>query len=490
MSRKFYLTTTLPYVNAAPHMGHALEFVQADIIVRYRALLGEDIFFNTGTDEHGSKIYRKALEEGKDPQAYVDEYAQMFKTLLSALNITDEGLHFIRTTDKHHIKAAQEFWKICDKNGYIYKGSYKVKYCVGCELDKSESELVEGKCSIHPNLTVEEIEEENYFFKFSAFREKLLELYKKYPDFVLPAHRLTEIRNFVTEGAKDFSISRLASKMPWGIPVPGDVAQVMYVWFDALINYISTLGWPFDSAQGKPGIFEDFWGTIESPNAVQIAGKDNLRQQSAMWQAMLLAANLPTSRQILIHGFITSGGEKMSKSLGNVVDPLELVEKYGADALRYWFAREMPTFEDGDFTLEKFKDSYNANLANGLGNLASRVLKMASANGVKYVSGIEIAEAEEARASVKKAMDSFEIKAAADSAWSLISWADGYIQKEEPFKKIKTDKEAAATDIQKLLSVLKTIAELLTPMLPATSGKILEAVKNGAEIQPLFPRIA
>ncbi len=480
--KNFYLTTTLPYVNAAPHIGFALEIVQADIICRYHKLLGEKVVFNTGTDEHGAKIYAKARDVGKEPQAYVDEYAAKFKLLREALNL--DYTNFIRTTDPHHVSAAQEFWKLCDKNGYIYKGSYKIKYCVGCELEKTESELVDGKCPIHPNLTVEEIEEENYFFKFSAFQQKLLDLYKNYSDFVLPAHRLTEIKNFVTEGTKDFSISRLASKMPWGIPVPGDETQVMYVWFDALINYISTLGWPED---GKN--FADFWGAVESPNAVQIAGKDNLRQQSSMWQAMLMAAGLPTSRQILIHGFITSGGEKMSKSLGNVVDPMEIAKEYGADALRYWLAREMPTFEDGDFTAEKFKDAYNANLANGLGNLASRVMKMASANGVKYDASMKVAEAEEARSAFAKAMENFEIKIAADSAWSLISWADGYIQKEEPFKKIKTDRGAAEKDIQKLMSALETIAELLQPILPGVSEKIISAIEGGAEVPPLFPRV-
>lgn len=490
-SKKFYITTTLPYVNAAPHIGFALEIIQADILARYRKSLGEDVFFNTGTDEHGAKIHRKAEEEKKETQAYVDEYAEKFKALAKALNIDTDGFHFIRTTDPHHMEAAQEFWKICDKNGYIYKGSYKVKYCVGCELEKTESELVDGKCPIHPNLTVEEIEEENYFFKFSAFQGKLLELYKKSPDFVSPAHRLTEIKNFVVEGTKDFSISRLASKMPWGIPVPGDDSQVMYVWFDALINYISTLGWPSsaEATEGKPGQFEEFWGTVNAPNAVQIAGKDNLRQQSAMWQAMLMAADLPTSRQILIHGFITSNGEKMSKSLGNVIDPFEVVEKYGADALRYWVAREMPTFEDGDFTWDKFKESYNANLANGLGNLASRVMKMASTNGVRYAAG-EISEASDAKAAFDNAMQEFEIKIAVDSAWALISWTDGYIQKEEPFKKIKTDKEAAEKNIEKLLLVLKTIAELLQPILPEASGKILTAIKDGNEVPPLFPRMA
>ncbi len=341
---------------------------------------------------------------------------------------------------------------------------------------------MDGKCAIHPNLAVEEIEEENYFFKFSAFQEKLLDLYKKNPDFVLPEHRLLEIKNFVSSGLKDFSISRAASKMPWGIPVPGDEAQVMYVWFDALINYISTLGWP-NNAQN----FNEFWGTVDAPNAVQIAGKDNLRQQSAMWQAMLISAGLPTSRKILIHGFITSDGEKMSKSLGNVVDPAEVVEKYGADALRYWLAREMPTFEDGDFTWDRMKDAYNANLANGLGNLASRVLKMASTNSVGYELA-DLADVAELKAQYIEAMDGFDIKRATDAVWEMISWADEYVQKEEPFRKIKTDKLAAEADIKKLLLALYEIAQMLLPILPEASVKIISAVKTGVELPPLFPR--
>lgn len=489
-SKKFYITTTLPYVNAAPHIGFALEIVQADILARYRKLLGEEVFFNTGTDEHGVKIYRKALEEKKDTQAYVDEYAKKFENLAKALNIDADGFHFIRTTDRTHISACEKFWKICQKNGYIYKGAYKVKYCVGCELEKTESELVDGKCPIHPNLTVEEIEEENYFFKFSAFKDRLLALYRDNPDFVLPPHRLTEIRNFVEEGPKDFSISRLASKMPWGIPVPGDEAQVMYVWFDALINYISTLGYPENEEN-----FRNFWGASDAPNAVQIAGKDNLRQQSAIWQAMLMAAGLPPSRQILIHGFIVGpGGEKMSKSAGNVVDPLEVLEKLkdfgGADSLRYWFAREMPTFEDGSFEWEKLKESYNANLANGLGNLASRIIKMALNYGVKAENEKEFSAEDGKFKEYLKQLDASEIKKAVDLVWERISLADKYIQEKEPFKLFKTDPEAAKSCVRELLSSLWNIGQMLRPIMPETSAKILEAIENGKELTPLFPRMA
>lgn len=478
MKSNFYITTTLPYVNAKPHLGFALEIIQADIIARYHRLRGENVIFNTGTDEHGQKIYEKAKEEGKDPQAYVDEYAAKFDALKSALNLT--YTNFIRTTDPHHKFAAQEFWKRCEKNGDIYKKIYKVKYCVGCELEKTDSELVEGKCPIHPNLQIELVEEENYFFRWSKYQQPLLDLYASNPTFVLPGHRLNEIKNFVETGLNDFSISRLKAKMPWGVPVPGDDTQVMYVWFDALVNYVSTLGWPENEAD-----FEAFWGTKDAPMAIQIAGKDNLRQQSAMWQGMLLSAGLPTSKQIIIHGFITSGGQKMSKSVGNVIDPMEIVEKYGADALRYWCAKEANTFEDSDFTWEKFKESYNADLANGLGNLASRVIKMAASYGVRMPNDHDRDFASMSFLNV------FEIQKEAQAIWAKISQFDGYIQRTEPFKKIKIDEEGAKRDVEHLLLGLYDIAYGLQPFLPETADKILNVLRAGEikEIEPLFPRI-
>ncbi|MFA5987765.1 MAG: methionine--tRNA ligase, partial [Candidatus Paceibacterota bacterium] len=293
MSKKVYLTTTLPYVNAEPHIGFALEIIQADAVARYFSLRGDEVFFNFGTDEHGQKIYEKAIEQKKDPQAYVDEYAAKFDKLKEALNLSYNN--FIRTTDAHHVMAAKEFWKKCDAAGDIYKKNYKIKYCVGCELEKTESELIDGKCPIHPSKELEIREEENYFFRFSKYQKALLDLYAKTPNFVLPESRFNEIRKFVEGGLEDFSISRLKSKMPWGVPVPGDDDHVMYVWFDALVNYISAIGWPDETDK-----FNAWWPVI------QFAGKDNLRQQSAMWQAMLMSAGIVPSRQIMIHGFIIS----------------------------------------------------------------------------------------------------------------------------------------------------------------------------------------
>ena len=271
---KFYITTTLPYVNADPHIGFASEIVRADIIARYRRLLGDDVFFNTGTDEHGLKIYRKAQEQGVDPQEYTDDYAKRFDDLKKSLNLSYDS--FIRTTDEHHKTSAQEFWKRCDENGDIYKKNYSIKYCVGCELEKTESELDEkGFCEFHPGQDLEIIEEENYFFRWSNYGQKLLDFYEKNPEFVVPDFRFNEIKKFIERGLEDFSISRLKEKMPWGVLVPEDEKHVMYVWFDALTNYISCLGWPEDKQK-----FSEFWGEKENRNAIQVAGKDNLRQQT------------------------------------------------------------------------------------------------------------------------------------------------------------------------------------------------------------------
>src|SRR3989338_26906 len=477
-NKKFYLTTTLPYVNAEPHIGFALEMVQADIVARYRALTGDEVFFNTGTDEHGLKIHRKALESGVGPQQYVDEYAAKFRDLTKTLDLYP-GLHFIRTTDPHHKSAAQEFWKRCDASGDIYKKDYTISYCVGCELEKTASELVDGKCQLHPNLDIEHIHEENYFFRWSKYQKPLLEMYAARPDFVLPGFRFNEIRKFVENGLEDFSISRLKEKMPWGIEVPGDSAHVMYVWFDALINYVSTLGWPEDAAQ-----VEKFWGTKERPNGVQFAGKDQIRQQAAMWQAMLMSAGLPQTKQILIHGFITSDGQKMSKSLGNVVNPMALVDEYGVDALRYFLARHIHPFEDSDFTMEKFKAAYNADLANGLGNLAARIMQLAATH---LVGPSDIYDARMPQ-EIKNALDNFEINKAADFVWNQIGDLDKYIQAEKPFSVVKDDKERGIYIIKNTVGKLYSIAEMLKPRMPETSRKIKDAIKQNKMPPPLFLR--
>lgn len=478
-TRSIYITTTLPYVNAEPHVGFAMELIRADVIARYYKEKGKNVFFNTGTDEHGQKLFTGAQEAGKDVQEYVDHYAQAFKDLPKKLGVLD-SIHFIRTTDPHHEKSAQEFWKRCDQNGYIYKKNYQVKYCVGCELEKTESELVDGKCPIHPNKDIELIDEENYFFKFSALQSKLLEYYEKNPQFVIPDFRFNEIKAFVERGLEDFSISRLKSKMSWGIPVPNDSDHVMYVWFDALVNYISTLGWPEDQNN-----FSTFW---EEGYTIQYCGKDNLRQQSAMWQAMLIAAGLPNTKQIVINGFLTGGqGIKMSKSLGNVIHPYEVVDEYGVDALRYFLTREVSSFEDSPFTMERFKEAYNAGLANGLGNLVSRIMKMAEAN----LDSFEIVEGDgfPKVQFFDNQIENFNIQAATEYIWGAIKTLDQEIQHKEPFKLIKVDKEEGVKVIQSMVTRLLSIAEMLKPILPETSEKIQRLIKeNKSPETPLFLR--
>lgn len=483
MSKTFYITTTLPYLNAELHIGHALEFIRADVIARSKKKEGYDVFFNTGTDEHGSKVYRNATAVGLNSQEYVDGLFLKFKEILPLLGISSD-INIIRTTDEKHKISAQAFWKICKERGFIYKKNYKIKYCVGCEMEKTDSELVDGKCTIHPLMIIEEIEEENYFFKFSELQKPLLELYAKNPKFVIPDFRFNEIKAFVERGLQDFSISRLKSKMPWGVEVPDDNEHVMYVWFDALVNYISSLGWPEDQNN-----YKKYW--VDSENVVQYCGKDNLRQQSAMWQAMLIAADLSNSKQIVINGFITGdGGVKMSKSLGNVVNPIDIVKEYGTDALRFFLLKEISPFEDSPFTMERFKESYNAHLANGLGNLVSRVMKMVETN--KITLDLKSAPALD----IKRHTDfynTFEINKVCEDIWSHIQEVDKFIQEYQPFKTIKSEnkeeREKGQQQISFCLASIWYIAIALEPILPETSEIIKEGIKAGKMPEkPLFMR--
>lgn len=485
MPKPFYITTTLPYVNAPLHLGHALEFIRADAIARYKKLTGDfNVYFNTGTDEHGLKIFEKAKEQNFMAQEFVDNGFAVFREQLKMFGVSDD-IHFIRTTDKRHEEAVQEFWRRVATNGYIYKKNYEAKYCIGCESEKTDSELINDECPLHPGRPVSIINEENYFFKYSAFTEKLLDFYDKNPDFVVPEFRLNEVRNFVKAGLRDFSISRLKSKVPWGIEVPGDPEQVIYVWFDALVNYISTLGWPCltDSTQGESCLFEKYWidGT-----PTQYCGKDNNRFQAAMWQAMLMAAELPNSHQIVVNGFITGdGGIRMSKTIGNVIDPRDVVKEYGSDALRFFLLKEVSNFEDSPFTLERFKDSYNAGLANGLGNLSSRILALSET----YLDHCPSIPEKSDFSEYFKFYESFNLKGAMDYVWDKIKLLDQRIQEEEPYKVIKVDEERGKEMIRGLVLDLYQIARMLNPVLPETNIKLKNLIKeNKKPTEPLFLR--
>lgn len=516
--KSYSITTTLPYVNSDPHIGFALEIIQADMLARYHRSKGEDVVFNTGTDEHGQKIYQKAIEAGLDPKTYCDEYAAKFDGLKSALNLS--YTHFIRTTDEHHIAAAQEFWTRCNANGDIYKKQYSVKYCVGCELEKTDSELVEGRCPIHPNRDLDLIEEENYFFAFSKYQQKLLDLYRDRPDFVMPSARMNEIRTFVEGGLNDFSISRLKTKMPWGVAVPGDDEQVMYVWFDALVNYISTLGWPKEGS-----LFDSAWPSV------QVAGKDNLRQQTAMWQAMLMSVDIEPSKQVFIHGYVTADGQKMSKSIGNVINPYDLVAEYGTDATRLYLLGGMPSWQDGDYSKEQFEILFATKLANGLGNLVSRVAAMCAKSfpeGIDRVdfkarhgttveertqigelfSGIVndiagmfgdktdvtaetfVGENTGFDALLERAIARYDFRLYVDIVWRVVDAANVKIGKEEPFKLVKVDPAAAKKSLSELAAMIRWIGTALEPVIPATAAEILRRYESDILVagEPLFPR--
>lgn len=474
MPKAFYITTTLPYVNADLHIGHALELIRADAIARYKKLTGFDVFFNSGTDEHGMKVFEKAKEEGKDPKKFVDEAFERFKKQTASFGMTEE-IHYVRTTDEKHKKSAQKFWQKVVDNGFIYKKNYKTKYCVACEEEKTESELIDGKCPEHLNRELEIVDEENYFFAFSKFQKQLLNFYKKNPEFVIPQFRYNEAIAFVERGLEDFSISRLKSKMSWGIPVPGDEDQVMYVWFDALTNYISTLGWGTNDESN----FEKYWinGT-----PTQYCGKDNTRFQAIMWQAMLMAAEIPkNSYQIVVNGHITGeGGIKMSKSLGNVLDPKEISAKYGVDTLRYFMLAEVSSFEDSPFSEERFKEVYNAKLANGLGNLTSRIMKMAENSLDEPVDGDKTGY--KFKGYLEEKMSEYRIDLAMAYIWDKISELDREIQEKKPWE--SKDKEI----IKNLVLNLYKIGCMLKPFLPETSEAIIRVTKNNKKPENLFPR--
>jgi methionyl-tRNA synthetase len=469
-----YLTTTLPYVNADPHIGFALELLQADALVRYWRLSGEEVFFNTGTDEHGQKIWEAAQKAGKPVQEYVDHYAEEFKKLGSALGISE--IRFIRTTDPHHVRAAEEIWKRCAAKGDIYDKEYEGLYCVGCEKFLTEKEIVNGVCHIH-GVAPQLLKERNYFFRLSAYQDRIIG-YLSRPEVVIPEWRRQEALNFVKEGLEDFSISREKARLPWGIPVPGDDTQVMYVWFDALTSYISTLGWPDEG-----GDFKKFW---TEGDTLQMAGKDQVRFQSVMWQAMLMSADIKNTDRVFYHGFINSGGQKMSKSIGNVISPYELVKKYGTEATRYLLLRHVHSTEDSDVTWEKLDEWYEAGLANGIGNLAARVMKLSE----QYLTDEEREPLPPWPEELSESFSEFDFNRALDTVWGWIQEADQEITIREPFKVVKDDPETGKAHIRTLRRRLQLIGFWLQPFMPETSKHILDAVAANKKPENLFPRLS
>ncbi len=480
--KKFYISTSIAYTNAPPHIGYALEIIQADVIARYRRLLGEDVFFLTGTDEHGRKVVEAAKEAGKSPKDFTDLLAKKFKKLTETLNISNDD--FIRTTDQiKHWPSVRKVWLALRENGDIYKKKYKGFYCVGCEAFITKKDLESGKCRIHQKEP-EIVEEENYFFRLSKYSKKIEEVIKKDKIRIIPESRKNEMLSFLRQGLEDISFSRPRKDLKWGIPVPDDKSQTIYVWGDALTNYISALGYSKNSKK-----FKKFW-----PADVHCIGKDIQKFHCLIWPGMLLSLGLDLPKNILVHGFITVNGQKMSKSLGNVIDPFELVEKYGMDPVRYFLLREIPPTEDGDFTREKFEGRYNSDLAKGLGNLVARVIKMAQISNFQFLisnkfSKTHCSHTAKFKAEINKTwkeyhrlFNEFRFNEVLMAVWELIGFCDKYIEQKKPWE--TKDKKV----IGDLLLALNHIAEMLRPFLPETSEKILKQIKN-KKSQSLFPRI-
>ncbi|TSC82743.1 MAG: methionyl-tRNA synthetase [Parcubacteria group bacterium Gr01-1014_20] len=482
--KKYYITTAIDYANAPPHVGHALEKVQADVLARYHRAKGFETFYLTGTDEHGVKVFRKAQEAGKEPQVFTDEIVESFKALKGALNLSWDD--FIRTSDKErHWPGVELIWKKLVEAGDIYKKNYKGLYCVGCEKFITEKDLVDGKCRDHQREP-EVVEEENYFFRLSKYSKEIELRIRNNELRIIPEGRANEILALISEGLEDVSFSRPSKDLPWGVPVPGDPSQTMYVWCDALTNYISALGY------GRNEDWKKWW-----PADAQLIGKDILRFHAAIWPGMLLSAGLPLPKHILVHGFLTIEGAKMSKSVGNVIDPIELVKKYGTDALRYYFLKEVPSHEDGDFSVANLERVYNGELANGLGNFSARVLGLASKFGKFEVefSKVETSvkeKIEAARNLLDKKIHEFKLHEAIGAINELISFGDKYVNDHEVWKEAESKKK----EILNLVVILDNVAGLLKPFLPETAGKISQSivwiddknleVKKGAV---LFPRL-
>ena len=472
----FYVTTSIPYVNAKPHIGFAMELIQADVLARYHRQIGDTVLFSTGTDEHGSKIAEKALDAGISPKAYADEYANHFKELIKPLNITND--RFVRTTDKDHEDRVQKVWYNLADN--IYKNNYIGLYCVGCEEFVTEQHAKENNntCPVH-NRPYQQIEEENYFFSLSKYTTQIKQAILSDEFKILPTSRKNEMLALLDSGLEDISISRSTSKLNWGVSVPNDDSQVMYVWFEALLNYISVLGYP----DGQD--FTDFW-----PADVQIIGKDILRFHSAIWPGILIALGLPLPKKLYVHGFITSGGQKMSKSLGNVIDPNEVIKTYGSDALRYFCLRHISSYGDGDFNWDRLKEVYNNELANELGNAVGRVTAMISRYQQNVIGDILPPEHDIHKYTL--AIDNCRFDMALEKVWEQVRGLNQYIDAEKPWEVAKTGDEQHLQEVLSYcVSNLLQIAELLAPFMPDSSAKIANSFKDGIVRPisgPLFPK--
>lgn len=471
----YYVTTSIPYVNGEPHIGFAMELIMADVLARRARQQGKPTIFCTGSDEHGIKIAEKAVELGMTPQQLTDQNSQKFRELGQLLNASND--RFIRTTDKAHEQRAQLIWKALEKD--IYKAKYIGWYDVRQEEFVPEGQADPERMKPDHPQAYRRLEEENYFFKLSAYGEQVRESIEKNKFVIVPQSRRNEILSLLKEGLEDISISRPKDKLQWGIPVPGDSTQVMYVWFEALMNYITVLGYP------EHDDFKQYW-----PANVQVIGKDISRFHAAIWPAMLLSLGIGLPKTLYVHGFINVDGQKMSKSIGNVISPAEIVDKYGVDAFRYFFLRHIPSYEDGDFSWERFEAAYNNELANELGNAVQRTMAMI----LKYQNGLigDIPPAEHDVAQYEQALEACRFDRALDEVWEQVRGLNQYIDQEKPWAIAKTGDEDHLREVLAYqASCLLEIAELLAPFMPATAEKITAIFQEGL-IRPttgtLFPK--
>lgn len=490
MGYRLFLTTAIDYVNARPHIGHALEKIQADVIARYRRVQGDDVLFLTGTDDNALKNVLAAKDAGLTTEAFVRKNAENFKELRGLLDLSWDD--FIRTTEERHRKAVARFWKACRKDD-IYRKAYNGLYCLGCEEFKTEKELLNGFCAEHPGTKLEEIEESNYFFRLSAYQKRIEDALESSAISIVPEGRRREMLSFVHQGLEDFSISRSKERAQgWGIPVPDDDTQVIYVWFDALINYITAAGYANDEKR-----FDEYWS---KGRTLHVIGKGINRFHSIYWPAMLMSAGVALPKQIFVHGYITVGGQKMSKTWGNVIDPAETVRKYGTDPVRYYLLREIPSQEDGDFSFARLHERYNGDLANGIGNLVSRTstlgerLKSSDFDITKDVPRQTRDFCDTVLSDYTAHFDSFRLNEALADVWRLVAYADKLMNDRKPWA--EKDPVAFAAIIKEVAYIVSTIANSLVPFMPQTAARIHESIRIEDSVlkirksSPLFPRLS
>lgn len=479
--KKFYVTTPIYYVNDSAHIGHAYSTLIADVLARYHRVLGYKTFFLTGTDEHGAKIEKVAKAAGKKAKKLCDENSLVFKKTWQSLNISYDN--FIRTTAQEHIKAVKRVLENLYQNKFIYKGVYKGLYCAGCEQYKTENDLVDGECPDH-KIKPELIQEQSYLFRLSKFTNVLEKKIKKDELKISPEARKNEVLRFLKEGLQDISISR--EKVKWGIPLPFNKQLTCFVWVDAFLNYLTGLGW-----NGDPKIIPDFW-----PPNLQIMSKDIVRVHATIWPALLLALNIPLPKQIFSHGYFTVEGQKMSKSLGNVISPQDLIAKFGVDSSRYLLISSLSYGQDGDMSWERLAEKYNADLAAGLGNLVARVITMAKRYKLETLNPKQVKNPKlktvlnSAWRSYYKTLRDFKFKEALGAVWGMISFCDSYIEKQRPWENNNDNKSKLKNKkvVYELLFALGQIAKMLTPFMPETSEKISKQIKS-KKPKPLFPRL-